>query len=1439
MVKNYSKNRKTKKSLIAALCAVTVTCTGLAAACAPQEEDNGTTTPKPADTQLLKNGNFEFYGEPSEKKVEEGKAIYLIKEADNWSRSGDSSNAKSGVISVSDKSWKAITAEDIKDKLDYNNDLSSSDDDYIDYNGMRSRDLLYKDTYAALLADEDVEDSYIKYQTFADYFGITKNGDEYKMGDTTVFIAENSSEEDWKNAEFFFDSEWKKPVRKEFISNPETHYGSYEEKDGKYFLGDKQIYLNDAGEYFLDKDLKEPCSNVLMVHNYPTDNKYNGISQYYSSQTITLEANTAAEISLWVKTSDLKFDKGTSLMNEQDRGAFIEVVQTVGGSTLDSFIIKSINTEKIIKDNKNLENESNGWLQYTIFVNACDFATSTIRLNLGLGQSDNEKCTGYAFFDDAQVTKYVDLSEESDNYKAAVAGNKLENTTCNLADTDENKIFIADKALRGTIDDRHSTDFHYLLDLASETGAQDSYATVTLDSTNTTAGLTTEDSGNKTYVSSESNAANYYNGTVGKTDNQPDWELPKNLKNNSRNTKNDLIGIFGANDTFQKSMFDGRDYSQKLNDALTGDKSFSKLPNAKADGNMLVMLSAYGAAYTAKVSNFTLADDGHVIISLWVKTPDMGGNTAATLKVSDEQGEEVSDGLLMETTNITTDIGDKEDIYNGWVQCFFFVENTSGSEKTFNLEFSFGNTSLGETAITSYKAGWAAIANVQTLNVSEEIFKIASSGDRLKTFTFTKEDEPEEGNKFDEASGTSDIKKGFANASSYSGVNGAGSSVSDSGYLENYDAKNTNTLAGLINKETDESVLNSIYANFGQAGASWNEVFGSSCYQPLVIINNIRTYSDKAEANEINFKKYWVVAEEGFSGDTTEVDGVIYRRVADSDTFDPETKYYSLDKVLNYGYVGTNGTVASNGYTTLTVRVKVSEGAKAFIYVVDSDTREVLSYSTPGYTFWYDEEGNVLSEEFDSKWTDSEHREKIVYELKDNGLYGKYGESDDKKTYANLYNLIKSYKYYKYEHNLFYDDEGNTVSFDDLVDGQTYYSDKEHTKIANHFLCNSKGTRVFEFENGTYYYLVEGERGVSVENFDKNFARYDYTALNEKLAVEVGPTGNEWKTVNFVIHAGSEAKNYRLELWSGARDEKGDTETPATGAVAFDYSAYSVTENNYSNILNGYSDKLIREYKSLLSKHGAFDKVNSNEENVAYYENLVADLVKEGTVPQADVDVIQQNYSAKYYSYTLYDSEAYVPFNAETAKEGETGYEYKITDTISLEKLAFFTYDDKEQNSVNVFADFSAVDQSVTIGTVDEDEEDNDDDTDSKAGELALYISSIILVVALLLTLVSLLARDFIKKYRLKHGSKTSSKNNLRQRERYIRKLGLARTAETTETESSEDTETKDSAASEETVEEVTETTESVETESFETEPTESSKEPSEGESTDEKPEEE
>lgn len=254
--------------------------------------------------------------------------------------------------------------------------------------------------------------------------------------------------------------------------------------------------------------------------------------------------------------------------------------------------------------------------------------------------------------------------------------------------------------------------------------------------------------------------------------------------------------------------------------------------------------------------------------------------------------------------------------------------------------------------------------------------------------------------------------------------------------------------------------------------------------------------------------------------------------------------------------------------------------------------------------------------------------------------------------------------------------------------------------------------------------------------------------------------------------------------------------TYSTGAVAFDYSAYSATSDNYANLRGEYETLLINQYKKALESKDLLDRIDTKNETVIYFENLVKELIEKGELSQEDVKNVDE-YNALYYTYTLYDSDAYEPFNANTAADGETGYDYKISDYD--ETLGFFTYKNEEENSYNVFADYSAVNKNIEKTTAD-DGGDDDTDKDENPTNFWLYIASIILVVALLITLVSLLLRDVLKKRRRTKSEKSMQKNNYRQRKRYIRKLHLVENEDATDGETDAE-ETAENDETEETVE--------------------------------------
>lgn len=1365
--KRYHLKSGMRKFSIALLSGVMAVSLGLAAACTTDDDDSssGESTSSSTDKQTILNGNFEFFGDSEDK-------THIIYTPDSWSAStpGRTNYVMNGIIDTSEYGWGRISDPELASKLEYNDELDEDDDnyedEYVDYNGMRVRDIPYANPHAALETDASDED-------------------------------------------------------KALIENPLTHdivvKGEGDNKSYAYIDEDgneQPLYMDEDGNFFTDEKKETPYeSHVLMIHNYVNDDARYGTAQAYtSSTTLTLEPNTAAEISVWVKTSDLMFDKDGAVPAEE-LGAYIAIEQTVGGNEVDTFYINAINTELLNSD------ENNGWVEYTIFVQGCDFASSTITVELGLGRADDdgdyaEVLEGYAFFDDVKATVYPDMSE-CENYNTADEEGLLENTTCTLTDKDEFKEFSFDD---------HKNDNYYYIDLSSRQARLDNALNA-----DTVAASLTEDA--DYYVTSSS--TNDFYGVHKKTAD----EVGTTYTNHNLDiaTTNDVVAAFNLADLANelKAASDSKyggvsKYSATLNEVLG---NAAELPGAKdVDGNVggtaLMILSSRGAAYTAEiegtdkvvdgetVNSFTVANGGYMIVSFWVKTSDMDGFTASTISLYDEADEDTVATLSVDTTDVTFDVGEEKDIYNGWVQCFFFVENPLETEKTFKMDFSFGNSTIKDTSASAYKSGYAAIANIQTFTVDKEVFDLASTGSYAASFSFQSTDN-RSNNYMDDVYGAlnNNIENNISRPSSYNGVNGASASVVYKEELdtEGYDKRNSNESAGLINKdyfgnyleaaENDtenkftwlEDLLEGKYTiseALGKAEAVWNELFGTETIQPLLIVNTIRQFNDGTTA------------------------------------------------AMNYGFIASsNTTVASASYQAITVRVKVSKGAVAYVYLTDRDNRtEVSSFSLPGYSFWYDSMGNVLDSEPDYEDDSYNSRDHIVYYLRDDGLY----EDKNGKLFANLYNYARTYYDESASH---YTADGELVLFEDLDDDEIYYvSEAEAAKKGQqspHYLVatNTDGstTRVFNYFDGAYHYIItetddDGDSTVSYSEPVSAFVtgsenggadlRYNNTDTDKQLVAvidrrydengklfgidgtdysaasvsgfdtsELGYdengnyTSDGWQTVTFFIHTGDESVNYVLELWSGARDTSGveadgdNFRVSADGSVAgsyvmFDYSNLTVDEETYAGLTSEYSNNIIDKYIALFKAEGLLSEnlIATSGKNIAYYEGLFDKFVEEGKLEESDRPA---DYEAMYYTYSLYDDAGYVPFNADTASEGETGYDYSADDY--SETLVYLSYRDYANNSVNVFVDYSATAVTVESGTSD-DTTDDDEETTENNTNVWLLVASIILAVVLIFTLLSMFIRDLLKKRR--RTRKFTNRNVYSgKRKHYIRKLGLTETA--------------------------------------------------------------
>ena len=833
-------------------------------------------------------------------------------------------------------------------------------------------------------------------------------------------------------------------------------------------------------------------TNILMIHNqYPeTDStstyKNLGTAQKYtSSSTVTVKAGTAAEFSVWVKTSELQSASTSGAPQDViGKGAYISVTHSVGSKTLDAFQVKNINTEGVT--------ENNGWVQYSFYLKGASYTDTTFTIVLGLGQGGGtdrlEYVNGYAFFDDIECNIIT-----HDDFNTKTEGLSI----VGLEDTKATK----------TVDASVSSDSKFAMDFYSQFSAIDF-----LDSIGDIA-PTTETSNKKVYT-----AANGVDGT----------EVYTGL---GINTDNDVVKVFN---NAEEMLSTGNKYLESAY-----NKYFKEVEFLNGE-KLLMLLSANGAAYTANSSmNFTVPADEYLAISFYVKTSDMNGFTGAGITLNDGNNK-TSISSIDTTTIAAVEIGDNEDYYEGWQHCLFFVENTTDSEKSFNLTFNYGSTTVVGTTMSQYYAGFAAFAGFESHEMSKIEFEGATSGTYAKIVSLAGENTEAAGDSgFDSVASvpSNAIETGFANAKNYKGVYSNSAYVSD-----NTDTSiNTNKNAGLLNKEYANeyaSILNKL------GGGDWEAVFGKAATQPLVIYNE-------------------------------------------------ETAEHA------YGFIGKSTTIASNSYKTISLRVKVSAGAVANVYLIDMDDDTHASNLSIGskITYWYDDDGNVCAEDPTDEHFNS--KKDVAFKLQANGLYkvnknwAGAGSVDANAYFANLANYEKDA-----EGNLIVAEGGASYDYNGKWDGEGLNGIAFYAKDGKYYADDEYKTEVFDFATAGLAPRYEAEE-------------------NRDLCFEVSETGEDWATVTFYVHTGDTAKNYRLEVWSGSRD--GAKINEAGSYVFFD--ANSPTDVDATSFTN-----LVTERKDEVSEENYFESVFSFFDSAKYlrYNELIDDnkvgYAYESYVPSSQVE---------------------------------------------------------------------------------------------------------------------------------------------------------------------------------------------------------------------------
>ena len=962
----------------------------------------------------------------------------------------------------------------------------------------------------------------------------------------------------------------------------------------------------------------EDETGVLMIHNRRTSDNVPGTGQYYtSSTTISLEAGTSAKVSVWVRTDDLTHyrsedDKELSVLG--NAGAYIRVNQTVGGTTLDPVYLENINTQ-------------GQWKEYTLYVRASSFTTSSFTIVLGLGQGSTDNrlgyVNGYAFFDDVSCEVLTSAAFDDATGEAQ----------CSIDSEKEEKRFEG------------NTYASVKIDLDADLGTDGG-----LDITAGDAAITKDPEGGKSNVVYTGPYADDY----------------------AKVTTAAQLAADTANNSYLKNIYD------------TDLKSTYPFEQGTDDMTVILLMSVSGAPYTAATNEYKLPEHTHMMVSFFVKTSEIGGTGASATVVDGDNRTQIA--AFDSTTVDTVDIDDEtKDIYDGWVQCFFFISNDTDSEKTFTIEFSYGPTDVASAEKTAYDDGYAAFAGFRVLeDVNAKYIDYASTDSYSVKATLT--GAVDNDSAFDTAGVDTarDIRNTLAPTANFTAVPNASKSIVTGG------------VANELPEGLYTGLLNAKYAGNYVNAASNGEVWASA-------LNTLANNSSFTDDSLSDAEEWWAK----IFGDYNQDGSKASSRVANQPLLVLNT---SQEAVNAYGYLSDTMTVSADSYQRISLRVKLSAGATATIYLIDtSDVKkgynDPLAPTLPSVTFRYDDNGNIVGR--DPADADFNARTDVVFYRADNGLFYR-ASGDTSKYYANL----KNYTVDEATSDLLaVDESGNTTIAFYAHEGK-FYAYREEI-----------GRGEYEYSQEVldlYDAMTAEEREACV--------RYDYTALDAAkyasvITVEGTPANaGKWVDVSFYIHTGNTEKDYRLEVWAGSRDytvsEDGTVtptgkQIPAGGYVFFDnYTSTDVSEN----------------YDALLTE-------------------AVDDLKKAHDVA-TDEDLPEEY--ALYYTYTFYDAKDFLRYD-KSLDEDELGDPYgSYAQSAYSEGIAWLKADGADEKAL--YLDYALSDVTVEADDLTSDDDTTEEeDTTNGDTNVWLIISSGVLAFALVFAVVAIIVRRLHKKFAKKH----------------------------------------------------------------------------------------
>jgi hypothetical protein len=203
------------------------------------------------------------------------------------------------------------------------------------------------------------------------------------------------------------------------------------------------------------------------------------------------------------------------------------------------------------------------------------------------------------------------------------------------------------------------------------------------------------------------------------------------------------------------------------------------------------------------------------------------------------------------------------------------------------------------------------------------------------------------------------------------------------------------------------------------------------------------------------------------------------------------------------------------------------------------------------------------------------------------------------------------------------------------------------------------------------------------------------------FVVDGTETNSEWTNVTFYIQTGENAKNYRLEVWSGARD--GDL-------------ADSKPENNTVN----------PRYSCVI-----FDSRNVGTVDQTIFNDNLA-LRKE--------QVEKEDYFESVFSF--YDSAKYLRYNKEI-DYNEVGDSYtSYVQSTNTAGIAYLVYESAETNTYETYVNYALSEFAVTPDPEEDTEEEKPEDTTTESDVNPWLLgSSITISAVLILAVISLIVR--------------------------------------------------------------------------------------------------